>query len=884
MPKNKNQDGFLQNVNKFFKRVQNKDLIKISGDHIHNFSAPATEEENKRRSEFSVFRQYLQAKNWSTKHVELFDEYRKMDATYPIIAAAMKIYAQECITGDTVVKTPHGDFSIRHLLAAGKQNQMFYVESINQQWRKTEWNICHGIKSNGIRKVYEVIIERNIDKDTATWDTKEIASFKCTDNHQILIDSFGGFKQLKDLNVGEEIISYYTHIDPSCRCKKQIFNRSKILSITEAGEEEVYDLLNVAPNHFFSIKLTDSLFIAVHNCCTKDTDGNVMKIITDDKDIKKALKECFFDNLKINSQAYLLVKEFLKFGNLFAFLNTRRGVGVTDLINLPPEAMRIQLIQNAENLDAFKFHWYGNGGGIHFEPWEVVHFKNIEDIEMQPYGVSILRPVVDTWRRIILMREALIIYRITRAPQRFLFNIDTTGMDPDAAFRFAEQMKKSLDKKPLINAQTGEMDWKYNVMSITENIYRPTFAGDEGGVEILQGASNLQDIEDYNIIKDDLFAGLLIPKSFLNFEEDLCLRGNTSILTNDGVKTIKELSDNFDESKKLYVLSCNKYGMITSGKVLNCHSTKSVTELYQISISNDKVIECTNNHPFMMEDLLYKRADELEIGDKLKGMYEKEYYVKNIVKIDLSHPETVYDLEVEEYHNFALESGVFVHNSNKAALSQEDMRFSNAIKMYQSYFIEGLLHIALVHLNINGHSKDDLESFSIEMNTNSTLAEKTRNELLQQRLDLANAALNDQYGMGLMSYTQVLKEILKFTDEEIAKTLKDQLIEKRIIWRLAQLREQGFYEEPEQEKKMAMMMGLNSEDDVFADIKLESTERLPIVKSIITEKLDKEIAYLTRTNKISPTKSQIDMALESSARISSFEKNRKTTLRDMGLK
>src|ERR1700755_349162 len=130
------KDGFFQNVNKFFKRVQNQDLIKLSGDHVTSFNAPATEEENKRRSEFSVFRQYLQAKNWSTKHVELFDEYRKMDATYPIISAAMRLYAQECLTGDCMVNTTRGPKTINQLIEDGKTKDMFYVESYNKQWGK----------------------------------------------------------------------------------------------------------------------------------------------------------------------------------------------------------------------------------------------------------------------------------------------------------------------------------------------------------------------------------------------------------------------------------------------------------------------------------------------------------------------------------------------------------------------------------------------------------------------------------------------------------------------------------------------------------------------------------------------------------------------------
>lgn len=876
------KDGFFQNVSKFFKRVQNQDLIQLSGDHITNYAAPASDEENRKRAEFSVFRQYLQAKNWSTKHIELFDEYRKMDATYPTISAALRLYSQEiCLSGDCVITTPKGDFTIHELIKEGKGNDLFYTQSFSPKWNRNAWAIVRGIKSNGKQPVLRITVERKIDSETAKTDTKDVAFFKCTPNHKIMIDSNENFKEAQDLRIGDSIFSQYKFKDPSCGCKKDIFNSTKILRIESAGEEEVFDLINVEPSHHFAIKLTDTFSIEVHNC-TKDANGNVLKIITGEKRVKQSLEELFFDNLKINSKSYLFVKEMIKFGNMFCYLNTRRGVGVTDLIHLPPEAIRIQLLQNAESLDAFKFQWMGAAGGMQFEPWEIVHWKNIEDIETQPYGQSILRPVVDTWRRIILMREALIIYRITRAPQRFVFNIDTTGMDPDAALRFANEMKKSLDKKSLINPQTGELDWKYNAMSIQENFYRPTFAGDEGGIELLQGASNLNDVEDYKIIKDDLFAGLLIPKSYLTFEEDLCLRESTQLLTNEGVKTIKELATDFNESKKTFALSCNKHGMITSGRILKCWATKEVSELYKIHISNGKYVECTENHPFLMENMSYINAENLVEGDRLKGMYEKDFTVSTIEIIKLEKQEWVYDLEVEEHHNFALEAGIFVHNSNKAALSQEDLRFSNAIKQYQSYFIEGLLHVALVHLHVNGMSKDELESFEIEMNTNSTLAEKTKNELLQQRLDLAAAALNNQYGIGIMSYTQVLKEILKFTDDEIARSFKDQMIENKMKWRLAQLQENGFYEEPDVEKKKALMMGMNTDEDVFSGLQFEGFqgERKEAVRAILTEKIDEEIKHLTRSTKLKPTKKMIENVIDMNK--NNIGRNFMKTRNDMG--
>lgn len=865
------KDGFFNNISKFFKRVQNQDLIKIGDNKINTLNQPIDNEELKKRSDINVFRQYLQQKNWSTKHIELYNEYRKMDETYPIINAALRLYSQEvCLSGDSILHTPMGDMTILELYNSGKNNSPFYVHSADPIGGRTHWSYSKSIKYNGKKPVYEVEIERNLDPETARLDKKTRAKFKCTDNHKIMIEH-GYFKMLKELSVGDSIFSFYKFTDPSCSCKIDKFQTSKILSITLIGEEDVYDLLNVEPFSHFSLKLTDTMYVEVHNC-TEDEEGNIIKIVSENKEVQKSLEELFYDNLKINSQGNLLVKEMLKFGNVFCFQIVRRGEGVVDLIHLQPETIKLELTPNSDTLDEFKYNWMGGaGGGKKFEPWEIVHWSNIEDIEIQPYGTSILRSVVDTWRRIILMREAMIIYRITRAPQRYLFKIDTTGMDPDAALLFADEVKKQLYKKPLTN-NLGEIDFKYNPLSIEENFYMPTFEGDVGGIDVLQGASNLADVEDYKIIKDDLFAGLLIPKSYLTFEEDLCLKGTTEVSTNNGMFTIKELADNWEEGQKLYVLSCNKYGFFTPGKVLWIKETKKVNELYKISVNDDIVEETTENHPFLLKNMLYKRADELIIGDVLNGTYEKDYIVTDIEKVYYEKPETVYDLEVEEHHNFALHSGIFVHNSNKAALAQEDIRFAGAVKQYQRAFIEGLLQIALVHLNAQGFSKEELNSFSIEMNTNSKLAKKLENETLQQQVDLAKSILDISNGnISLMSITQVMRDIMKFTDEEIANTFENLFIEKKIDWRLTKLKEEGFFEEPDQNKKEDAMkrLGVN---DIFSNLNFESFENKSGLKKILTEKVRKEIASLMKPIKLKPSNKQLRLIVDLNKESNDYDK------------
>jgi len=183
--------------------------------------------------------------------------------------------------------------------------------------------------------------------------------------------------------------------------------------------------------------------------------------------------------------------------------------------------------------------------------------------------------------------------------------------------------------------------------------------------------------------------------------------------------------------------------------------------------------------------------------------------------------------------------------SNKSALSEEDVRFAKTIQKHQGQFVEGLVQIGLVHLYLNGASKEDLESFKITMNNPSTVSEKKKIELVQARMDLAKSAWDyNNPGLNLMSYTGVLKNILKFTDEEVKDTIKDQLIEKKLMWRMTQLSTQGFYEEPDAEKRrnlMKQMAGDDQEVKGFDNLMFETSSS---VGEIVRRKIDEELDQL----------------------------------------
>ena len=146
-----------------------------------------------------------------------------------------------------------------------------------------------------------------------------------------------------------------------------------------------------------------------------------------------------------------------------------------------------------------------------------------------------------------------------------------------------------------------------------------------------------------------------------------CFTGDTKVSLVDGRElTFLELVDEFNANKVNYVYSFNEEKkIIEPKKIINAWCTKKDAELVKVTLDNGEVIRCTPNHLFMLRDGKYKEAQLLKKDDSLMPLHR--IYSK-VVSVEFIHDkEDVYDLTIEDNHNFALSSGVFVHNSKDAA-------------------------------------------------------------------------------------------------------------------------------------------------------------------------------------------------------------------------
>jgi hypothetical protein len=151
----------------------------------------------------------------------------------------------------------------------------------------------------------------------------------------------------------------------------------------------------------------------------------------------------------------------------------------------------------------------------------MIHFTMCDDMgDSAPFGQSVLRPVFRVYRQLAMIEDAVIIYRIVRAPERRVFYVDTGNMPPQRVKLYLEQIKNEIRQKrsPTTN-QGGKdtVDGAYDPMSIQEDMFFPVnAAGRSSRVETLPGGT-----EDFgtNLLKyfqDKVFRGLRIPTSYMS--------------------------------------------------------------------------------------------------------------------------------------------------------------------------------------------------------------------------------------------------------------------------------------------------------------------------------------------------------------------------------
>ncbi len=167
----------------------------------------------------------------------------------------------------------------------------------------------------------------------------------------------------------------------------------------------------------------------------------------------------------------------------------------------------------------------GNRFGVNQTQWainaeHVVHLSMSEGMDQNyPFGNSLLESIFKVYKQKELLEDAIIIYRVQRAPERRVFYIDVGNMPSHLAMSFVERVKNEVNQRRIPSVTGGGqtvVDSSYNPLSINEDYFFPqTSEGRGSKVEILPGGTNLGEIDDLRYFTNKLFRALRIPSSYL---------------------------------------------------------------------------------------------------------------------------------------------------------------------------------------------------------------------------------------------------------------------------------------------------------------------------------------------------------------------------------
>jgi len=149
----------------------------------------------------------------------------------------------------------------------------------------------------------------------------------------------------------------------------------------------------------------------------------------------------------------------------------------------------------------------------------VIHLSLTEGLDrFWPFGQSILENVFKVYKQKELLEDAILIYRVQRAPERRVFKIDVGNMPSHMAMAFVDRIKNEIHQRRIPSVQGGQsvMDATYNPLSINEDYFFPVTADGRGStVDVLPGGQNLGEIDDLRYFNNRLARGLRVPSSYL---------------------------------------------------------------------------------------------------------------------------------------------------------------------------------------------------------------------------------------------------------------------------------------------------------------------------------------------------------------------------------
>lgn len=405
------------------------------------------------------------------------------------------------------------------------------------------------------------------------------------------------------------------------------YENHKVASVEDFGVIDLFDLTvdgykNYATDSIMvhnTPEIASALDIYAEETASQDDTGRVLHVYSENRMVEELLSNLFDDVLNVNFNMPMWVRNLCKYGDFFLFNDVDPQHGILNAYPIP-----ISEIEREEGYDpkdpmAVRFRWITRGNVI-LENWQVTHFRLLGNDAFLPYGASVLESARRIWRQLILIEDAMLVYRIVRAPERRIFYIDVGNVPPEEIENYMQQAQTSLKRNKAVDQSTGRLDLRYNPLAVDDDYFIPVRGGESGTkIDTLAGGQNAAAVEDVQYIQKKLFAALKVPKAYLGYDEDI---GAKATLAQEDIRFSRTIA----RIQKVIISELNKMAMIhlyshgfTDEDLLNfklsLNNPSSVAQLQKLELIKTK-FEIAGTAPEGAVDRNWIRKNILGLTDE----------------------------------------------------------------------------------------------------------------------------------------------------------------------------------------------------------------------------------------------------------------------------
>jgi hypothetical protein len=319
--------------------------------------------------------------------------------------------------------------------------------------------------------------------------------------------------------------------------------------------------------------------------------------------------------------------------------------------------------------------------------------------------IGYLDKAIKPFNNLRAMEDALIVYRIARAPERRIFYVDVGQMPKIKAEQYLRDMMNRYRNKIDYNPNTGEIRDGRKFMSMLEDFWLPRRDGSTGTqIDTLPGGTNLSDLDDVQYFKDKLYQSLNVPISRMNQGEAYQL-GRSTDIGRDEVKFSKfvkrlrrQFSELFNEILRIQLVL---KGVCTSKEFEEMRQYISYDFLQDTYFEELKAVEVLND-----------QLNALAAAQPFVGQYFSVQYLRKMVLGQTEEDIARMDMEIME----ELNAGIIKSQAEMQGLPPEGQEEETVV---ESVIVEGY----------------DLSEYTDEPEINTsddvyeTLMEQIRNDL-----------------------------------------------------------------------------------------------------------------------------------------------------------